>query len=109
MNGVDEYLKANAEFEAAKRDLAAFAKILADVAGVLNRTPEGLSFANSGVGLPMDIALSSSTVSIDAGVWPTPEKIQTAIARRFTAKRAVQTAWSAVPREMQASLVAPKF
>lgn len=109
MSAVEDYLQANAEFESAKKELSTIAEELQMFAAQLARNPETTQFANTNVGLPMDISVSSRTKSFDATQWPTPERIQTAIAKRFNAKRKVQTAWGAVPRELQASLVAPKF
>lgn len=111
MGAVENYLNANTEFEAAKRDLSRLAATLQEFGQNLQHHPERTFFSNVGEsgGLPMDIVMSSASKSMDANAWPTPGQIQAAIGRRFAAKQAVQTAWSAVPEAMRTSLVAPKF
>lgn len=109
MSAVEEYLTANAEFEAAKTALTGLTTTIIQFGSELARNPEGVHFANTSVGLPMDIAMSSSSKTIDANAWPTPDQIHTAIMRRYQAKRNVQTKWNAVPEAMRASLVAPRL
>lgn len=109
MSAVEAYLQANADFEKAKAEVASIGEHLRTFANRLLQNPEQTSFANSGIGLPMDIVLSDRTMTFDAGQWPTPDQIQSAIARRFDAKRKVQTAWAAIPEAMTASVVAPKL
>ena len=111
MSEIETYLDANAAYEDADRHLRSIASILSQVGGRLASSPEATQFSNvqDGEGLPADIALSRSTQSFDANEWPTPKGINSAIKRRFDAKRAVQTAWNKIPDSRRASLVPPRL
>lgn len=110
MSEIEAYLTANAEYEKAKSALAEAAEILRRVSEMLKHQPERFHFSNAGgEGLPMEIVLNSSNKSFDAHHWPSPERIHSLIMQRFTARRAVEAAWQAVPSSMRVSLVPPKL
>lgn len=106
MSIVDEYLQANAEYEAAKKEFSGITDKLKEFTSQLYAYPEATFFNNCKVNLPMDITIRGK--GYDANDWPTPDHIQQAIARRFEARVRVVDAWSKVPKNLQQSLVPPK-
>ncbi len=105
----DAYLKARADFEAIKAQLATRVLAIRDVANILERDPGHFSFSNSGTGLPMEAIMTHKAKSMDANNWPSVEVIMALLAKFHHAKTELTTTWGAIPINQRTGLVAPNL
>jgi hypothetical protein len=107
MNEVTRYLQANAELQAARKDVLDIARCLADFARQLQSHASRVAFAGID-GSDLAARIGPACRTWDAAAAPTPGSIQAALERRAHAIEDALAAWDMVPPEMRFSLVAPR-
>jgi hypothetical protein len=107
MSETDDYLDARSAYDHCNTELNAMRDIVRRAGQALDSNRGMLIFANSGIGLPSPVALSSQAVSIDANRWPSAEKIMEALVRWHEARSKMTSAWSTVPEARRAGLQQP--
>lgn len=101
---MEDYVAARAAYVAASAKIKEFAEILQEVGRELGKDGSLMTFANTGVGLPMEYMQGPS---IAAEKFPTAKSIMEAIAARADARSKMNGAWYGLGQDAKAALQPP--
>ena len=104
MASMEDYVAARAAYVAASATIKEFADILQEVGRELGKEGSLMTFANTGVGLPMEYMQGPS---LAADRFPTPKAIMEAIAARAHARSQMDNAWHSLSQDARAALQPP--
>lgn len=104
MASMEEYVSARAAYLAAAEEIKNYADILSEVGRELGKEGSLLTFANTGVGLPMEYMAGPS---LAAEKLPSAKAIMQAIANKAEAKSVMDNAWYSLSEAAKSALQPP--
>lgn len=109
MTPVEHYLRAAAEWHAAKSEIRRYVMIFRKAVSVLDKRPEEFCFT----GLPtssevLSLSALSASETFDAEAWPSASTLQEAVLRYVSARDTAREAWADVPADLRFGLASPQ-
>ena len=104
MASMEEYVSARAAYLAAAAEIKGYADVLSEVGRELGKEGSRLTFANTGVGLPMEYM---GGPSLAAEELPNAKTIMQAIAKKADAKSVMDNAWYSLGEAAKSALQPP--
>lgn len=106
-DSVRKYLDAKTKLDEALSEVEKLASIIEPTGSTLRHDPWHLMVSNISVGFPPEVALVSSTSTLDANKWPSAKQIAETLATMHQAQHEVGNLWASVPAKDRANLTPP--
>ncbi len=94
---IEAYLNAKRAYSHVRDDMVKLGNLLQAVSTALRDEPERLIFANTGGGLPPEVALSRSAVSVNGNDWKSAQQIMDLLAEYHRVRANLRNAWLTLP------------